>query len=46
MNKEDIRCSFCGRNNVQVVQSIDNTGKEVYICKDCAGLALDFFKRT
>ena len=44
--KEDIRCSFCGRNNVQVVQSIDNNGKEVYICKDCASLALDFFKNV
>lgn len=41
---KNIRCSFCGRENVQVIESESN-GKKVYICKDCAGLALDMFKR-
>lgn len=42
--KQGVKCSFCGRDNVQVIES-ENNGKTVYICKDCAGLALDLFKQ-
>lgn len=42
MQKEKICCSFCGRSNVQVIESEINN-KKVYICKDCASIALDFF---
>lgn len=37
-----IRCSFCGRDNVQVIES-ETDNKKVYICKDCASIALDVF---
>ena len=42
--KQGVKCSFCGRDNVQVIESETN-GNKVYICKDCAGLALDLFKK-
>ena len=42
--KQGVKCSFCGRDNVQVIES-ENDGKTVYICKDCAGLALDLFNK-
>lgn len=43
--ENNIKCSFCGRSNVQVIES-ENDGKKVYICKDCASLALDLFKNN
>ena len=42
--KHGVKCSFCGRDNVQVIES-ETDGKTVYICKDCAGLALDLFNK-
>lgn len=42
--KSGVKCSFCGRENVQVIES-ECDGKVVYICKDCAGLALDMFNK-
>ena len=42
--KQGVKCSFCGRDNVQVIES-ESDGKTVYICKDCAGLALDLFNK-
>ena len=42
--KQGVKCSFCGRDNVQVIES-ECDGKTVYICKDCAGLALDLFNK-
>lgn len=42
--KQGVKCSFCGRDNIQVIEA-ENDGKTVYICKDCAGLALDLFNK-
>ncbi len=43
-DKKNTKCSFCGRDDVQLIES-ESEGKKVYICKDCAGLALDMFIR-
>lgn len=43
-DRKNTKCSFCGRDNVQLIES-ESDHKKVYICKDCAGLALDMFTR-
>ena len=44
MNKES-RCSFCGRSNVQIIES-EIDGVKSYICKDCAQIALGLFNQV
>ena len=44
MNKES-RCSFCGRSNVQIIES-EIDGVKSYICKDCAQIALQLFNKV
>lgn len=39
-----MKCHFCGRENIPVVQAEDAVfGHELYICEDCAKLALEWF---
>ena len=38
-----MKCHFCGRENIPVVQAEDAVfGHELYICEDCAKLALEW----
>ena len=39
-----MKCHFCGRENIPVVQAEDAVfGHELYICEDCAKLTLEWF---
>ena len=41
-NKDEVRCSFCGKNTNEVFKMI--AGNDVFICDECVELTIEMRK--